>query len=305
VWRRALTQMREVKEDEPTTMHTQIVSHVAPILANYDVLLCDIWGVVHDGRVAIPENCAALTRFRERGGTVVLVSNAPVPPDAVARILADKTVPRAAWDRIVSSGGLAIEHLLSHGYQRVHRLGPPGRDAAFFAALPPDVPLADADAIACSGLFNDHTETAEMYRERLQAPAARGVPMVCANPDLVVHVGHDLLPCAGALGIVYEDLGGKVFWTGKPHAIAYGTALQLATELRGGETLKSRILAVGDAVRTDLAAAAGAGVDAFFVASGIHRDAILDNGRIVPERMQSEFEAGGYGAKYAALGLVW
>ncbi len=284
---------------------TQIVTHAGPLLSGYDVLLCDIWGVVHDGRTAIADSCAALSRFRATGGTVILVSNAPVPPAAVARVLDDKLVPRSAWDRIVSSGGLAIDHLLNGGYRHIHRIGPPDRDEAFFASLPPDVPLADADVIACSGPFDDRTETGESYRERLRAPAARGVPMVCANPDLVVHVGHDLLPCAGALGIVYEDLGGTVMWTGKPHAIAYATALKHAAELRGRETPKTRVLGIGDAVRTDLAAAAGAGVDALFVASGIHRDAVIDGGRLIPERMQAEFEAGGYGAKYAALGLVW
>jgi HAD superfamily hydrolase (TIGR01459 family) len=284
---------------------TQLITHAGPLLAEYDVLLCDIWGVVHDGRIAIPASCEALTRFRQAGGTVVLVSNAPVPPAAVTRVLDDKQVPCSAWDRIVSSGGLAVEHLLAGGYRGIHRIGPPGRDAAFFESLPPDVPLAVADVIACSGPFDDRTETGETYRERLREPAKRGVPMVCANPDLVVHVGHDLLPCAGAIGIVYEELGGTVLWTGKPHAIAYQTALRQAAELRGSEIPKERVLAIGDAVRTDLAAAAGAGVDALFIASGIHRDVVIDNGRIVPERMRAEFEVGGFGAKYAALGLVW
>ncbi len=286
-------------------MHTKIISAAGPVLSAYDVVLCDVWGVVHDGNIAITESCNALTRFRAAGGTVVLVSNAPVPPDAVSHILDDKGVPRSAWDRIVSSGGLALDHIRSSGYRRVHRIGPLRRDAAFFDALPPDVPLTEADVIACSGPFNDRTETGESYRERLRAPAAAGVPMVCANPDLVVHVGNDLLPCAGALGIVYEDLGGSVFWAGKPHAIAYATALIHAAELRGAETPKARILAIGDAVRTDLAAAANAGVDALFVAGGIHRDAVIEAGRIVPQRLQAEFESGGYGAKYAALGLMW
>lgn len=288
-----------------STKMAEIVTHAGPLLGNYDVLLCDIWGVVHDGKTAIPASNEALVRFRATGGTVILVSNAPVPPDQVAAVLDDKRVPRSAWDRIVSSGGLALEHVKAGGYRRVHRIGPAKRDAAFFSALPPDVPLADADVIACTGLFDDRTETAEMYRVRLRPAASRGVPLVCANPDLVVHVGQDLLPCAGALGMVYEDLGGTVFWPGKPHAIAYATALRQAAELRGAETPKSRVLAIGDAVRTDLAAAAGAGVDALFIASGIHRDTIIVNGRIVPERMQADFIAGGFGARYAAMELMW
>jgi HAD superfamily hydrolase (TIGR01459 family) len=288
-----------------TQITSQIITQAGPILAGYDVLLCDIWGVVHDGRVAIPQNCDALARFRDGGGTVVLVSNAPVPPDAVARLLDDKKVSRSAWDRIVSSGGLALEHLETGGYRRIHRIGPLERDVAFFANLPPDAPLAGADAIACTGPFDDRTETGETYRDRLRAPAARGVPLVCANPDLVVHVGHDLLPCAGAIGVVYQDLGGITIWAGKPHAMAYDTALKQAAEVRGRDTPKSRILAIGDAIRTDLAAAAGAGVDALFVASGIHRDVVIEHGLIVPQRMQAEFEANGASARYAALSLAW
>lgn len=289
----------------PTSYSPEILAHAGPLLGRYDVLLCDIWGVVHDGRVAIPSSNDALTRFRAGGGTVILVSNAPVPPDAVARVLDDKAVPRGAWDRIVSSGGLALNHIQSRGYRHVHRIGPADRDAPFFSGLPPDAPLHGADVIACTGPFNDRSETAEDYRAPLVEPARRGVPLVCANPDLVVHVGDDLLPCAGAIGVVYESLGGKVIWPGKPHPIAYRTALEMAADLRGFSTRKDRVLAIGDAVRTDLAAADGAGVDAMFIASGIHRDAVLVGGRIDAEQMQAELRAGGFGATAAMLALVW
>lgn len=287
----------------PETVFPSGARHVLP---NYDVLLCDVWGVVHDGRIAIQSSCDSLLRFREGGGTVILVSNVPVPPDAVARILDDKQVPRSAWDDIVSSGGLALEHIAASHLERIHRIGPPARDAAFFAALPPDVPLADADAIACTGPFDDRTEIGETYRERLREPARRGVQFLCVNPDLVVHVGDELLPCAGALAVVYEELGGPVLWAGKPHAIAYEAGLRKAAALRGGKPIdRARVLGIGDAVRTDLGSAAAAGVDAWFVAGGIHRDDVLDNGQLAPERVRSAFEVGGFGARYAAVGLVW
>ena len=289
----------------PTSYSPEIIAHAGSLLARYDVLLCDIWGVVHDGKVALPASNDALTRFRSGGGTVILVSNAPVPPDAVARLLDDKAVPRSAWDRIVSSGGLALNLIHSRGYRHVHRIGPAVRDALFFAGLPPDAPLAKADVIACTGPFDDRRETGEDYRARLVEPAKRGVPLVCANPDLVVHVGHDLLPCAGAIGVVYESLGGKVVWPGKPHPIAYRSALEMAADLRGFSTRKTRVLAIGDAVRTDLAAAAGAGVDALFIASGIHRDAVLVDGRIGPQTLEAELRTGGFGATAAMVALVW
>jgi HAD superfamily hydrolase (TIGR01459 family) len=165
--------------------------------------------------------------------------------------------------------------------------------------------LAEADAILCSGPFDDRRETGEDYRERLQDAAIRKLPMVCANPDLHVHVGPDLLPCAGAIAQVYEGMGGPVFWAGKPHPIAYATALAMAEAVREEPVRRDRVLAIGDAVRTDLAAAAGAGVEVIFIATGIHRDAIMVDGAIDPARMAHEFEAGGFGAKAAMTSLRW
>ncbi|MGE3919049.1 MAG: TIGR01459 family HAD-type hydrolase, partial [Hyphomicrobiaceae bacterium] len=258
----------------------------------------------HDGRVAFPEANVALSAFRARGGTVVLVSNAPTPAENVARVLDDKGVVREAWDAIVSSGDLALRHVREQGWQRLHRIGPERRDRAFFEALPGSAATIDeAEAMACTGLVDDRRETAEHYRARLEAARERELTLVCANPDLVVHVGPDLLPCAGALGALYEALGGRVFWAGKPFPIAYETALAEAARLRGREVDRRRVLAIGDSIRTDLAAAKGAGVDALFIASGIHRDDAIADGRIDEERLAQLFTGDGPGAVAAATGL--
>lgn len=283
----------------------RILTHAGPLLERYDVLFSDIWGVVHDGVRVIPSCNEALIRFRLGGGTVILVSNAPVPPGAVAKVLDEKQVARTAWDRIVSSGGLALDEVERRGYRRLHRIGPSDRDAALFDALPPEHPLETCEAIVCSGPFDDRRETGEDYRARLIAPAARGVPMICANPDLHVHVGPDLLPCAGAIGVVYESLGGPVVWAGKPHRLAYAAAFEAATAVRDQVVAADRVLAIGDAVRTDLAAAAGAGVDALFVTSGIHRDAIMRDGRIDAAALTEALRGGGYGAVAAIDALRW
>src|SRR5690606_14441053 len=142
------------------------------------------------------------------------------------------------------------------------------------------VAISEAEAIACTGLVDDRRETAEDYRERLEAARARRLPLVCANPDLVVHVGPDLLPCAGAIGALYEGMGGDVFWAGKPFPIAYDRALAEAASRRGRPIDPSRVLAIGDSIRTDLAAAAGAGVDALFIVTGIHRDECVFDGKL-------------------------
>ena len=258
-----------------------IIDCAGSLLERYDVLLCDIWGVVHDGQRVHPDANAALKRFRERGGSVILVSNSPSPSPGVARILDDKGIERTAWDRIVSSGDLALRRIASEGYTRIFGIGPVRRDRLFFEALPGTSDrIETADALACTGLVDDRRERPEDYLPALRSAQVRNLPFVCANPDLSVHVGADLLPCAGAIAALYEALGGSVHWAGKPHPIAYETALELAMELRAGQVERSRVLAIGDSIRTDLAAAAAAGIDALFITSGIHRDEVMADGSI-------------------------
>lgn len=283
-----------------------ILTSARDLLQRYDVLLCDIWGVVHDGKVAFAAANEALTRFREQGGSVVLVSNAPSPSDSVARVLDDKAVVRSAWDRIVSSGDLALSHIRTKGYQRLHWIGPVRRDRGFFDCLPsPSAPIEDADAIACTGLVDDRREKATDYLPLLEAARRRKLTFICANPDLHVHVGAELLECAGAIATLYADLGGDVVWAGKPHPVAYATALDVAAELRGGPVARRRVLAIGDSVRTDLAAAAGAGVDALFIASGIHRDELMDGAEISPSRLAELLSADAPPVVAAAAALQW
>lgn len=282
----------------------EIVESAGALLAAYDVLLCDVWGVVHDGNRAHAGANAALRAFRSRGGTVILVSNAPTPSSNVARVLDEKGVARSAWDAIVSSGDIALDHIAGRRWQRLHIIGPGARDRAFFEATGiPSADIATADGIAVTGLVDDRRETAAGYRDRLALARSRGLELVCANPDLVVHVGDALLPCAGALGQLYESLGGTVFWAGKPFPVAYDRALAEAARLRSGETPKRRILAIGDSIRTDLKAAENAGVDALFIASGIHREEAMEADQLSPAGLARLFAAGSPPARYAAHAL--
>lgn len=295
-------------------MHTSLPSRFDPhlltgagdLLSRYDVLFCDIWGVLHDGIRAFDASNAALQRFRAGGGRVVLVSNAPSPLSGVEATLAEKGVARAAWDAIVSSGELALAHITEHDYRHIHRIGPAGRDSAFFTALGlPDTPLDAADAIACTGLVDDRTETGATYRARLAAPAARRIPFVCANPDLVVHVGDTLYLCAGTVAAEYQALGGPVVWCGKPYPGAYARAFEKAAILHGGAVPPHRVLAIGDAVRTDLAGAARAGIDALFITGGIHRDEVMRTGTIDPAALRDTLAGAGIGALAAMPALAW
>jgi HAD superfamily hydrolase (TIGR01459 family) len=271
-------------------MTPPIITDAGPLLSRYDAVFCDVWGVLHNGRKAYAEAGAALARFREQGGTVILVSNAPIPAGGVERVLEKTGVRRDAWDTIVSSGDIALDHIAARGYRRMHWVGPSERDYALYVRLPaPQVPLAEAEAIVCTGLRNDRTETVADYRELIEEGVALSVPFVCANPDLVVDVGALRLTCAGAIAAEYERQGGEVFWAGKPHPAAYATALERAAELRGSRPDLARILAIGDAVRTDLASARGLGVDGLLIAAGIHSDDLLADGTIDPARLAALF----------------
>ncbi|MCH9808065.1 MAG: TIGR01459 family HAD-type hydrolase [Alphaproteobacteria bacterium] len=263
-----------------------IITQAGELLSRYDVLFCDVWGVVHDGHLALAKAAEALKRFRNGGGTVVLVSNAPVPAHQVARMLDERQLPRECWDEIVSSGDIALRHIESQGFERLYPIGPQNRDAALFekVASLPDA-LEQAEAILCSGFNDDLSETAEDYRQLLARALERAVPFVCANPDLVVDVGGKLYLCAGAIADVYEEMGGDVFWAGKPYANAYDTALGVANRLRQENVDRGRVLVIGDAVRTDLKGALSFGVDALFIAGGIHREETLVDGALCADRL--------------------
>ncbi len=283
-----------------------ILQRAGELLAGYDVLYCDVWGVLHDGHRAFAEACDALLRFRAGGGTVILVSNAPVPKERVAAMLELRAVPRQAWDDIVASGEIALAHIAEKGYTRIFGIGPTDRDAATFAKLPArPVALDEAQAILCTGLNDDRTETADDYLEVLERARALKLPLVCANPDLVVDVGGRQFICAGAVADLYERMDGEVFWAGKPHANAYAAALTAAEAVRGAAVARARILAIGDSLRTDLKGAEAAGIDAIFVASGIHRDETMGTGELSPEKLALLFAPPAPPALAVLSRLVW
>ena len=289
----------------PSTLPT-IIDRFAPLARGYDVLLCDVWGVVHNGVAAFAAACEALTRFRAGGGTVILITNAPRPGAAVQKILDRFGVPHDAYDAITTSGDVTRGIVESRLSERVFHLGP-RRDLPIFAGL--DVTFAPpetADYVVCSGLFDDATETPENYRELLAAMRARSLFMVCANPDIVVERGDTLLYCAGALTDAYVELGGEALYCGKPHAPIYEVALGKATACRGGEVPpRSRVLAIGDSIRTDLKGAASFGVDCLFVISGIHAEEF--GGREAPDLsgLNAMFAAAGVAPKAVTRRLEW
>jgi len=249
-----------------------ILPSVKPLAPAADAWLCDVWGVIHNGRAAFPDSVAACTEFRKGGGTVVLVTNAPRPEAAVARTLDGLGVARDAWDGIVTSGDITRELIRARAGEPLYHLGPE-RDAGIFEGLDVTfVPAADADVIVCTGLFDDETETPETYRPMLEAFLARSVPMICANPDIFVERGRRLISCAGGIAQLYETMGGEVVYAGKPYLPIYDRALQVFSSIRQTHVPKDRVLAIGDGLKTDIMGAGVAGLRSLFIASALHVD---------------------------------
>jgi HAD superfamily hydrolase (TIGR01459 family) len=282
------------------------IAHFATLAGDYDVALCDVWGVVHNGVVAAPEACDALTRFRERGGTVVLITNAPRPGERVARTILDRLgVPSAAYDGIISSGDVTRALIAARAGARVFHIGPE-RDLPLFDGLDsPMAPLERADYVVCSGLLDDTVETPWDYEELVARMHARALPMICANPDVVVERGDKLVYCAGAIADLYAAAGGDVVYAGKPYRPIYEQALDLAEAARGQRVQQHRLLAIGDSVRTDLKGAAAFGIDALFVTAGIHAEELGDRSDPDAATLSGIFAAAGVAPKAVMHRLSW
>jgi HAD superfamily hydrolase (TIGR01459 family) len=250
----------------------RFVEQLRDLVGDVEVVLSDIWGVVHNGLESFPEACEALNTYRRQGGTVILITNAPRPADSVQRQLRKLGVADDTYDAIVSSGDLTRSFVADHPGQKIFWVGP-DRDSSIHRGLDAVMtPLEGADYIICTGLFDDETESAEDYRATLLQALGRKLPLICANPDIVVERGDRLIYCAGAIAELYRELGGEVVFYGKPHRPIYERAMALAAERRGHAIELRKVLAIGDSVRTDLAGAHGFGVDLLFVTRGIHAE---------------------------------
>lgn len=281
----------------------QILDHCLPFLARYQALICDVWGVLHDGVTAYPESNATLTRYREQGGKVVLLSNSPQVWWQIEALLERLKVQRSVYDRLVTSGDLTILAVRELDVKRVYHIGPE-RHAPLYEGQPyARTSFDQAEAIVCTGFYNDNTEELESYMPILQKATAAGLPFVCGCPDMVVDIGGSLVLCAGAIAERYEGLGGQVIWAGKPKPMAYKAAQKQIDALNGAPVPKSNILAVGDAVETDMRGAQDYGIDRLFIVQGIHREAAAPDGKIDSAALEEIFTASGVSANAAAYNL--
>jgi HAD superfamily hydrolase (TIGR01459 family) len=259
---------------------TAIIPALADIGARYDAVFCDLWGCLHNGKAAFPAAVAALRAYRAQGGVVVLLTNSPRPKSGVLEQIAHLGIPRDAWDEIATSGDAAQYALITGAVgRRVYHIGAP-RDESFFAEFAPDlqatlaaeqpvirVPLPEAEGIVCTGLVNDDIETPEDYRAILLYGKTMGLPMLCANPDLVVDIGDKRVYCAGALAEAYEAMGARALYFGKPHPPIYDLARRRLAALTG--LADPQILCIGDGIATDIQGGIAEGLDTLFITGGL------------------------------------
>lgn len=283
----------------------EIIPGLHAVADRYDAVLCDVWGVIHNGETGFTDAHEALVRFQETRGPVVLISNAPRPSPAIIPQLRALNTPDEAFSGIVTSGDVTRSELESRAPGPAWRIGPdrdqPLYDGVHVAFSGPE----DAAFISCTGLVDDEVETAEDYRERLAVAAARKLPLICANPDRVVQRGPRLIPCAGSVADVYESLGGPVVMAGKPYPPIYNRALAEVERIKGGPVDRARVLAIGDGMPTDVLGAHRMGLDCLFVTSGIHAADTQVDGRVDAARTAAFLAAHDASARYAMAELAW
>lgn len=293
---------------------TRLLPGLDGLAAEYDVILCDVWGVIHNGLSAFQKAAEALSRFRAKGGKVVLMTNSPNPSRIVEAQLGRLRVAREAYDAIVSSGDVTVSLLVARAGGGMFRIGPPEEMALFEEVLalrgdaPRLVPLKQAQFVLCTGLVDPWHETPEDYDAILKAMHARRLELICANPDIVFEDGGKLFYCAGAIAERYAAAGGKVIQAGKPFAPIYARALELARGLGNTTIDHSRVLVIGDAMHTDIKGAHLQGFDSLFVTSGIHRKELhggAQGAALDAAAFRQFVEAADFAPTMAVPELVW
>jgi HAD superfamily hydrolase (TIGR01459 family) len=262
---------------------TEIITNLAHVSSRYEAVFCDLWGCLHNGVTAFPDAVAALRAYKAAGGTVLLLTNSPRPKSSVIKQLDIIGVPHDCYDDIVSSGDAAQYALVTGAVgRRVFHIGAP-KDQVFFTDFAEDVAmiaanelpivqvsLSDADGIVCTGLFDDQTETPDDYAAQLLLAKTRDLPMLCANPDIIVDMGDKRVFCAGAIAQAYEEKGGLVLYFGKPHPPIYDLARRRLTAIMARDDVP--VLCIGDGIHTDVQGGQSEGLDTLFITGGLAAD---------------------------------
>ncbi len=282
-----------------------VLHSVAELGRNYDAWLVDLWGVMHNGETAIESAVLACERYRDEGGIVLLLSNAPRPWPSVRTQIEGYGVPSDIDDGIVTSGDVTRAMIAANSGRLFFHLGP-DRDRPLFEGLQVNlVKPEQADLVVLTGFYDDTNETAEDYRKLLTSLKEKNLPVICANPDIKVERGEEVIYAAGAIAALYEELGGEVAYAGKPFRPIYDLATAKIDELAGRHIPAHRILAIGDGINTDIKGAVDAGIDALFIPSGVHVEGHNKDARLSDAQIGDIFKDRGFGPINAMMQLIW
>lgn len=273
------------------------------IIDDYDLVLCDVWGVLHNGKNIWMDAANALTKARDKGVPVVMITNAPRPQGPVLRQLASMNCPDGVFDDLVTSGDVT-RALIERLDGPVYHIGPE-RDYALYEGL--DVEFCEpegAAGIVCTGLFDDYNEHPDDYIERFKSYVEMKLPFICANPDIVVEVVDKLLWCAGALAREYEKLDGETQIVGKPHAPIYDVAIERGEKILGRKIDRTRVIGIGDGLPTDVLGASNNDIDCLFITNGIHA-ADYTSGEVNDSRLQNFLKENNASPTHWLKELVW
>ena len=283
---------------------TQTIASIDEIADRYDAVLCDVWGVLHNGRNAYPAACAALQRLKRAGKHVILITNVPKPRGPIPGQLDRAGVPRDAWDAIVTSGDAIRAELATRAPGPMFKIGPDDYDRTLWEGLSlKQAPLSEAAFVAISGLNRDD-ETPADYVDVLREAKAHDLDLICANPDIVVQFGDRMIWCAGAIARDYEAIGGKVVMAGKPFPPIYDLARKELAAIADRTIDPARILCIGDGVVTDILGANAQGLDVLFIAAGIHGEGLQTNGKLDPAKVDAALAEENASANYAMAALA-
>lgn len=243
----------------------------------YDVLLCDVWGVIHNGATIYAEAATALTRFRKHGGHVILMSNASRLSGMVNAQLHKLGLPKEAYDSLITSGDVTRDYMAARPDCAVFDVGPGDARAIFEGLEVQFTSWNQADLVVTSGAFGDVNDGLAKVHSVLRDMRSRDLLLLCANPDVITELAGRRVQCSGALAVSYAQLGGRVTYAGKPQTPIYNRALNIAAELRGASVRRDRILVIGDSLSTDIAGAKANGFDSLFLWGGIHAEELGPN----------------------------
>ena len=245
---------------------------ITEIISKYKVILCDVWGVLHNGKDLFENAVESLLKYSKSGGYIVLITNAPRPSIDVIKQLNQMGLNKNCYNLIVSSGDVTRFWLQSLNKTSLYHLGPE-RDKSIFLDL--DINLSNSkncQSVLCTGLYNDETDILDDYNDLMNLFLSKKIVMHCANPDLTVIRGDKTILCAGSLAEYYANKGGQVKYFGKPFEYIYEFAIKEVNKNNNFKVKKSEILAIGDGLKTDILGAGNFGIDSFFIINGVHKN---------------------------------